>query len=234
MADTSEKDSKSLLAISSIVILIVFLGLVYFLYNRASGGNSKVVFPAGINYTGNEEQAEQQQTRPKYDWEKLAASSDWTSYTSTKKQYSFQYPKELQPLIVPGDPNDAVTFDVTDTPAQNNLMALVETISSYNKTYVNNGEEFVKNYWKFFNGLKKLNEFEEYQSEKGLKGYRANYETKAGLITGDSYFFLLPESPDKILHIANIFPKGAETLFMRMLNTFSFDIPTPPQPTKAE
>ncbi len=230
----SNQESKYPLSMISIGILVVFLVLVFFLYKKAGGKDGGIVFPAGLNYTGEEAQAPTQPARPNYDWSKIAASTtNWTTFASVQKQYSFQHPAELYPLVFPGWEADGVTFDVSEAPAQFNIMVLVEKISDYNSAYAGNLEAFVRNYWKSYGGLKGLNEIEEFTTESGLKGFKANYQTKGGGVAGDNYFFPIPGDNDKVLHVGNVFPAEANTVFMRMLNTFSFDIPTP-QPTKAQ
>ena len=189
-----ESLGKSTLTILSIGTLLVFLALVggvYWWVSKKSKG--QVVFPAGINYTGNETPAPTQQPqRPQYDYSKMSSAANWTDFTSPRGQYVFQYPPEMIPLIFPGDVNDTVTFDVSDLPAQFNLMVLVETISNYDPKLRGGQEEFVRNYWKFFGGLKALKDIETYETENGLTGWKARYVNQSDLVGTDNYFFPIP------------------------------------------
>ena len=130
MVEEKKEENKSALSALSIGILVVFLVIVGGLYWWVSKkGKGEVVFPAGLNYTGDEPTAVPQPQRPTYDYAKLAAASDWVDFVSPKEQYTFKYPPSMIPLIFPGDANDAVTFDTADVPARINLMVFVETIS---------------------------------------------------------------------------------------------------------
>lgn len=223
---SSEKSSPSnnFLVFLSVGILVVFLALVggvYWWVSTKSKG--QIVFPAGINYTGNETPAPTQQPqRPQYDYTEMAAASDWVDFTSPKGQYIFKYPPEMIPLIFPGDVNDAVTFDISDIPAQFNLMVLVETISSYDAKLRGKPEEFVRNYWNFFGGLKGLNDIETFQTDKGLQGWKARYVTQTDALGTDNYFFTIAGQNDKILHVNNIFPADGQAVFTRLLNSLEY------------
>ncbi|MBI4008833.1 hypothetical protein HY357_01240 [Candidatus Roizmanbacteria bacterium] len=219
---SSDKDSlnKNSLAFLSVGILVAFLlliGGVYWFVSKKSKG--QVVFPAGINYTGTEGTPPVQQQRPSYDYAKMAGAANWANFNSTKKQYTFQYPPEMVPLIFPGDANDTVTFNVSDIPARYNLMVLVETISNYDAKMFGQQETFVRNYFKFFSGLKELKDIETYTTEKGLTGWKVHYTTKAGSVGSDNYFFVIPGQGDKIIHVNNIFPPEGQTVFNRLLNS---------------
>src|SRR3989344_3132858 len=144
MVEEKNSENKSALSALSIGILIVFLLIVGGLYWWVSKkGKGQVVFPAGLNYTGEEPTSAPQPQRPTYDYTKLAGASDWVDFVSPKEQYTFKYPPSMIPLIFPGDANDSVTFDIADVPAQFNLMVLVETISNYDAKYKVNQDDAV-------------------------------------------------------------------------------------------
>lgn len=220
----NESENKSLMMLS-VGILVVFLVLVagvYFWVNRKSKGS--LIFPAGINYTGTETTPVPQAQRPTYDYAKLgaASASEWATFTSPKGQYSFQHPKGMIPLIFPGDVNDSLTFNVSDVPAQVNLMILVENMANYDPKMSGQHENFVKNYWKYFNGLKRLNNVTEFENEKGLKGWKVSYITKGDVVTTENYFFKLGNDPNRILHVNNILPPEGQAVFTRILNSLEF------------
>jgi len=222
--DEGKSTKETNLSALSITILIVFLLIVGGLYWWVSKkGKGQVVFPAGINYTGNEKTPPPEQPqRPTYDYAKLATAANWTEFVSPRDQYVFQYPPEMIPLIFPGDANDTVTFDVSDIPAQFNLMVLVETISNYDSKLTGKQEDFVNNYWKFFGGLKDVEDVEDYTSEKGLKGWKVKYLTQNDVVGSENYFFVIPNQPDKVLHVNNIFPAEGQAVFTRLLNSLEY------------
>lgn len=220
--DSEETISKSSLVTVNLFILVVFLliiGGIYFFVSKKNKGQQ--VFPAGINYLfpkGNEAK------KPilLYDFAKLAESSDWVTYKGKLYSFSFQHPKELKPLTFPNDQSESVTFKISDVPPELNLMFLVETISSRDSKLVGKPEEFVKNYWKFFSGLKGLNKFEAITNEKGLKGYKASYLAQTNTVTNDNYFFTINGDTNNMLHIANIFGDEGRSLFNRIVNSLEY------------
>lgn len=221
----AEEKSENKFALSglSIGVLIVFLVIVGGLYWWVSKkGKGQVVFPAGLNYTGEEPTAAPAPQRPVYDYAKLAQASDWVDFVSPKEQYTFKYPPSMIPLIFPGDVNDTVTFDVADVPAQFNLMVLVETISNYDAKYKGKQEDFVNNYYKFFDGLKGVEEIEPYKTDKGLSGWRVKYVNQDDIIGVNNYFFTIPGQTDKIIHVNNIFPPDGQAVFTRLLNSLDY------------
>lgn len=216
---TKEAENKGSLTTMSVVILVVFLLIVGGTYWWVSKkGKGEVVFPAGINYTG-EETTPAPAQRPTYDYAAFAGASDWVDFVSPGGQYSFKYPPQMVPLIFPGDVNDTVTFDVADVPAQFNLMVLVETISSYDSKLRGKQEDFVNSYPNFFDGLKDVQTVESFKTEQGLEGWKVNYTTANDTVGTDNYFFEIPGESDKILHVNNIFPADGQAVFTRILNS---------------
>ena len=220
----SLNDKKSVVVITGITILVLFILLIagaYYWVSKKTKGQT--VYPAGINYLGPTSSEVKTPVAPLYDYEKLANSSNWVTFKGRLFGYSFQYPKEMVALAFPpNDPSDAVTFKVGDTPPELNLMLLVETISSRDSSLVGKPEEYVKNYWRFFSGLKGVNKVTVYQNAKGLKGYKASYLTKANTVTPERIFFILDGDPDHMIYVSNIFPKEGEAVFNRMLNSLEY------------
>lgn len=216
--------NKSSLVVTNVVILVIFLavvGGVYFWVSNKSK-NGQQVFPAGINYLspkGNKT------TKPVllYDFAKLAESSDWVSYKGKLFPYSFQYPKIFTPVTYPNDKSDTVTFKVNELPPEQSLLLRVETISGRDKSLVGKPEEFVRNYWKFFSGLKALKNITKVTNEKGLTGYKATYVVKENnTITSDFYFFVIEGNSDNLLYMGDIFPAEGKALFNRLMNSLEY------------
>lgn len=221
--DFSEEVSKKNLVVINIAILVIFLvivgGVYYWVSNKSKG---QQVFPAGINYVS-PKGSEAKKPVLLYDFAKLAESSDWVTYKGKIYPYSFQYPKVIAPLTFPNDKSDAVTFKVNELPPEQSLLLTVETISERDKNLVGKPEEFAKNYWKFFSGLKSLSKIESITNEKGMKGYKANYVVKgSNAITSDNYFFIIEGKDDTLLHIGDIFPVEGKTVLNRLINSLEY------------
>lgn len=221
--DFSEEVSKKNLVMINIAILVTFLvivgGVYYWVSNKSKG---QQVFPAGINYVSPKGE-EVKKPVLLYDFAKLAESSDWVTYKGKIYPYSFQYPKVIGPLTFPNDKSDAVTFKVNELPPEQSLLLTVETISERDKNLVGKPEEFAKNYWKFFSGLKSLSKIESITNEKGMKGYKANYVVKgSNAVTSDNYFFIIEGKDDILLHIGDIFPVEGKTVLNRLINSLEY------------
>ncbi|EKE15305.1 MAG: hypothetical protein ACD_12C00084G0002 [uncultured bacterium] len=221
--DFSGEVSKKNLVMINVAILVIFLvivgGVYYWVSNKSKG---QQVFPAGINYVSPKGE-EVKKPVLLYDFAKLAESSDWVTYKGKIYPYSFQYPKVIAPLTFPNDKSDAVTFKVNELPPEQSLLLTVETISERDKNLVGKPEEFAKNYWKFFSGLKSLSKIESITNEKGMKGYKANYIVKGNnAITSDNYFFVIEGKDDILLHIGDIFPVEGKMVLNRLINSLEY------------
>ena len=126
-------------------------------------------------------------------------------------------------LSFPNDKNDAVTFKVNQLPPEQSLLFTVETVSSRDANLVGKPEEFAKNYWKFFSGLKGLNKIESVTNEKGLKGFKATYVVKgSNAVTSDNYFFVVEGNDEILLHIGDIFPTEGKAVLNRLVNSLEY------------
>lgn len=220
---SSEEISKKSLIAMNIVVLVVFISVIGGVYYWVSKKNKgQQIFPAGINYLspkGNEAQ------KPVllYDFAKLAASSDWLTYKGKLFPYSFQYPKAFTPITYPNDKSDAVAFKVSALPPEQSLLFTVETISSRDKNLIGKPEEFAKNYWKFFSGLKALKKITKITNEKGMTGYQATYVVKgSNAVTNDNYFFIVEGNDEILLHIGDIFPIEGKAILNRLVNSLEY------------
>lgn len=223
-SDGAENKTLLTLSVGALVVFLLLVGGIYYWVSKKNGG--QVVFPAGINYLAPQTSNPSAQNAPAYDYAKMAASADWLTFKGKTYNFSFQYPKGLNPLTFPNDSADTVTFKTSNAPPELNLMFLVETISSRDKTLIGKQEEFVRNYWKFFSGLKGLNSITAFTNEKGLSGFKVNYVSKSGALTSDNYFFIIPGDADHMFHAADIFPAEGKTIFDRIINSLAYKIQT--------
>jgi len=221
--DFSEEINKKGLVAANVVVLVVFLaviGGVYYFVSKKNKGQQ--VFPAGINYLSPKGE-EAKKPVLLYDFAKLAESSDWVTYKGKVYSYSFQHPKALAPLTLPNDKSDAVTFKVNELPPEQSLLLNVETVSSRDANLTGKPEEFAKNYWKFFSGLKGLSKIESITNEKGMKGFKTKYIVKgSNAITSDNYFFVVESNNDILLHIGDIFPAEGKAVLNRLVNSLEY------------
>lgn len=215
----SDKNTLAVLSVSVLVVFLLLVGGLYYWVSKKSKG--QIVFPAGVNYTSPESK-NPTPTIPKYDYAAMTTSADWLTFKGKTYPYLFQHPKDLVPVPYPGDPNDSVTFRVSPVPPEINLMLLVETISTRDKGLVGKPEEFIRSYPKFFPGLATVKNFTPFENEKGLKGFKVNFVTKANLVGTDNYFLVVPGDADHMLHVNNIFPKEGDAVFMRLLNSLEY------------
>lgn len=222
--ESSETLNKSSLIFGNFVILVVFVLLVggVYLWVSKKSKSGKQVFPAGINYLSPKEDTAQKPVLL-YDFKKLAESSDWVSYKGKIYPFTFQHPKALTPLLFPNDKSDAVTFKVNELPPEQSLLFTVERVSSRDASLVGKPEEFAKNYWKFFSGLKGLSQIESITNEKGMKGYKAKYLVKGNnTVTGNNYFFVVEGDDEILLHIGDIFPAEGVAVLNRLINSLEY------------
>jgi len=220
--ENNEISKKNLMIINAVILIIFLLviGGVYYWVSRKSKGQQ--VFPAGINYLSPKGEDTKKPVLL-FDFTKLAESSDWVTYKGKIYPYTFQHPKILTPLSFPNDKNDAVTFKVNELPPEQSLLLTVEIISSRDKNLVGKPEEFARNYWKFFSGLKALDKITKITNEKGLSGYKATYVVKgSNAITSENYFFAVEDNNDIILHIGDIFPAEGKAVLNRMINSLEY------------
>lgn len=213
----SDKNSLTYISLGVLVVFLLLVGGVYYWVTKKSNG--QLIFPSGVNYLSPNQPTP---AVPQYDYAKLATSTDLLTLKGQVYPYSFQYPRGLGAIIFPKDPNDSVTFKLSTLPAEQNLMLLVETISSRDKAYVGRQEDFVRDYWKFFGGLKSSKDVTPFTNNVGLKGFKVNYVTRANVVTTDNYFFVIPGDSDHMLHLNNIFPKEGDAVFMKILNSLTY------------
>ena len=221
--DFSEEISKKGLIVVNVVVLVVFLAIIGGVYYWVSKKNQgQQVFPAGINYVSPKGE-EIKKPVLLYDFAKLAESADWVTYKGKVYAYSFQHPKAFVPLSFPNDKSDAVTFKVNELPPERSLLLNVEMIRERDEAMVGKPEEFAKNYWKFFSGLKALKGIEPIVNEKGMTGYKAKYVVKgSNTVTSDNYFFVVEGNSDILLHIGDIFPTEGKAVLNRLVNSLEY------------
>jgi hypothetical protein len=212
----------STLAIVSLVVLTVFLiiiGAVYYFVNRKN--KEAVVFPAGVNYIGDQASQDAPSPVPTVDLTKLGQSGKWLMAGGKTYAYTFMFPAELGIASFPNDASDKISWVTGIVSPENNVAFNVEPMVVAGQSYAGNPEEFVKNYWRNYNGFSGIKAIEPYQNEKGVKGYKALYTDKTGKVPVTYYFFNIPNDTGHMLQVINgMIP---EDIFTKIVNSVDFE-----------
>jgi hypothetical protein len=189
---------------SGLVIGAIVIGLVIYggyRYSQKTGG--RFILPRGANYTGKESgfTTDTPPTAPL----RFTAAADvaWTAYSGKIYNYSFSYPQTLALAVFPNDKTDSVAISWGNIPAENNILLNLEFISQRDAQYVGNVEEYARNWWKFFSGLKGVSSVDKFTNANGLTGYKAVYINTADQTPNVDVFLEVPENRDLAIHIAN-------------------------------
>jgi len=228
-----EKDNDqpdfSKLAIATFVGVIVLGVAVYAAYRYSQKQAGNIVLPGGVTYLGpSPSPAQQPPTAPL----RFTADStvSWTTQSGRIYPYSFSYPSTLSLVVFPGDPTDSVAIAWGNVNPQQNLLFNMELIEQRDETYINKPKiEFVKNWYKFFSGLKGVASVKPFTNANGLKGYRASYINYADASPNVDIFFEIPGQNNLMLHAANGIVDPV--IFDRIIDSVKW---TPVTPTAAK
>jgi len=192
--------------ILGLVLGVAVLGIVlYGGYLYAQKFGVKITLPSGQTYLGEEALEANELVNPPTAPQRFTAGPNvpWKEYKGKVYNYSFKYPETLKLGIFPDDPTDSVAIIWGNIPAQRNIFINVENIPSRDPAYVGKVEDFARNWWKFFSGLKGLVSIEKFVNTSGLTGYRAIYINNADQSPNIDIFFAVSNDPNKVIHIAN-------------------------------
>lgn len=136
------------------------------------------------------------------------AVSDWISLSGRIFPYLLTYPKSLNLVQFPNDPNDSIGLG-----GPQKLILFVEKISGSPK-------EFVTNYWRLYSGLSGLKSLKEFQNPAGITGFEANYTYKGAVGQSTDIFLIIPKDKNHLIHLM----KGEleESLFRQIVNRFQY------------
>lgn len=148
----------------------------------------------------------------------------WKQFTGTVYPYTFSYPEPLELVVFPNDPSDSVAIIWANIPAQQNILINIELIEKRDPALVTQPKiEYVRNWYKFFPGLKNVASVEAFTTTHGMKGYTAKYINLAGDTPNTDVFFEIPGRNDIMIHAANGVLE--DTLFTRILDTVRWSLP---------
>ena len=208
------------IVVGTIVIGAVIYG--GYVYSQKTGG--RLILPRGANYTGKEGfNANTPPTAPvRFS---AAADTPWASYKGKIYAYSFSFPQTLDLAIFPNDKSDSVAINWGNIPAENNILLNMEFISQRDAQYVGKVQEYARNWWKFFPGLKGVVSVDKFTNANGLTGYKAVYTNIAGQSPTVDVFLEIPQNKDLAIHIANGVLDPA--IFNRIVDSIKWETPKP-------
>ncbi len=226
MDKDSEQPNFTKLAIATFVGVVILGAAVYAAYRYSQKQAGNIVLPGGVTYLGaSPSPGKQPPTAP------LRFTADatvsWTTQSGRIYPYSFSYPSTLTLVVFPDDPTDSIAIAWGNVIPQQNLLFNMEIIDKRDESYVNKPKiEYVKNWYKFFSGLKGVASVEPFTNAHGLKGYRASYINYADATPNVDIFFEIPGQKNLMLHAANGIVDPA--IFDRIIDSVKW---TPVSPT---
>ena len=195
---------KILLGLIAGTVLIGIVVIAGYTYSQKLIGRNKVTLPAGQNYLGENVPNFSGETPPTAP-QRFTAPADvaWKEFKGTKFPYSFNYPETLNLGVFPNDPSDAVAIVWGNIPPESNILLDVESVGEKAPQYIGNVEEYVKNWWKSFPGLKGVKSITKFTNANGLVGYRAIYINVADQTPNVDIFFQIPQNRNIVIRLAN-------------------------------
>ncbi|KKR32889.1 MAG: hypothetical protein UT63_C0029G0014 [Candidatus Gottesmanbacteria bacterium GW2011_GWC2_39_8] len=199
--ETEDIDIKKV-AIFTAVGVVILGAVTYGSYLYSQNRSGGLTIPGGVTYLGPTEVKQQPPTAPTRFT--VAPSVTWSDFGGKIYPYIFKYPSTLPMVVFPGDTTDSVAIAWGNIPPQNNILVNVEIISSRDPKYVEMSKlEYVRNWYKFFSGLKGVAKVTPFTNTQGMKGYTASYINWANESPNTDVFFEVPGRKDVMLHFAN-------------------------------
>lgn len=205
---TANQAENTKFALVMAIGIIVLIGSVFVSYKYSQKQSSGIVLPGGVTYLGpSQTPAESASTPvPTKARELFTAGPDvkWSSHSGVIYPYSFSYPQTLTLVVFVNDPSDNVAISWGDILPQENILLNMEFIDKRDPKLVSQPkEEYVRNWYKFFPGLKGVAKVEPFVNTNGLKGYKASYINYANASPNTDVFFEIPDQPMMMIHMAN-------------------------------
>lgn len=200
----TEQTDFTKLAIATIAGVIILGGAVYGAYRYSQRQSGNIVLPGGVTYLGPSPKPET--TQPPTAPLRFTAPTDvsWIVFTGKKHPFTFSYPSTLTLVVFPNDDTDSVAISWGNIPAQQNVLLNIEFIENRDPKYINMPKiEYVRNWYKFFSGLKGVAKVEPFTNTGGLKGYKASYTNYSDASPNVDVFFEVPKDSKTMIHLAN-------------------------------
>lgn len=201
--------------------ILLISGTIYvsFLYSKKQSND--IILPGGVTYLGPSEKKNELSSQPSTPTPvrfTALSTENWKSLGGKIYPYSFSYPSSLPLVVFPDDTTDSVAIAWNNIPPQINILLNMEFINKRDpKSLQQSKIEYVKNWYRFFSGLKGLSKIDQFTNMNGLKGYKAVYINTLNQTPNVDVFFEVPKNPDKLIHLANgVLDPG---LFDRMVDS---------------
>lgn len=115
--------------------------------------------------------------------------AEWATMAGKIFPYQLAYPKSLNLVQFPNDPNDSVGLGGPEK-----LILFVEKIDGSPK-------KFVQDYWQLYSGLAGLKNLQEFTNPQGLNGFEVNYTYKGTSGQSLDIFFMIPKNNQHLIHL---------------------------------
>jgi hypothetical protein len=219
------------LAIATFLGVVILGAAVYIAYRYSQKQAGNVVLPGGVTYLGPSPTAAAAKQPPTAPLRFTAAANvSWTTQSGKVYPFSFSYPSTLSLVVFPGDLSDSIAIAWGNIPPQQNILFNMEFIDQRDESFLNQPKiEFVRNWYKFFSGLKGVESVQPFTNTNGMKGYKASYINYANTSPNVDVFFEIPGNSDLMLHMANGILDP--TIFNRIIDTVKWT-PTTPKANK--
>lgn len=219
----------SKLVIATVVGVLLLGGAVYAAYRYSQKQAGNIVLPGGVTYLGpSPATAGPTDRQPPTAPLRFTAASDvaWLKQSGKIYPYTFSYPSTLPIVVFPGDGSDKIAIAWGNIPPQYNILLNIEFISSREPIYLNLPKiEYVRNWYKFFSGLKGVKKVEPFTNTNGLKGYKASYIDLSDQTPNTNVFFEVPNDPNLMILLANGILDPP--IFDRIVDSLSWNKPAP-------
>lgn len=218
-----EQEIQSLLRVGAIVAIcvVILLGVVFVWNAWTIQRNGKVVFHAGVTYTG-PDQTQQKQLPEKFT---VDDTTKWIRKTGKLYPYSFDAPETLTLVRFDNDPYDIYAVSYNNQPPSSHVLIGVDNLSAKEelKQYIKQPKTvYVQEWWEHIGGLSGLSSITPFTNSKGLNGYRAKFLLKDGTPTPyDDVFFEVPKRNDLVIHLSNAILEP--DVFNRIVDSVSWD-----------
>jgi len=109
-----------------------------------------------------------------------------------------------QQAVFPKDKTDSVAFSFDNVDPRVNILLNIDKISDRDPRF--SGKpiiDYVKNWYRYFSGLKGVDKIDAFQNVNNLKGYRAVFINDINQTPNVDIFFEVPGNNDLVIHLAN-------------------------------
>jgi hypothetical protein len=216
----SQNTTKLIIAgVGGVIILGIAIFAAYRYSQKQAGG---IALPGGTTYLGPSPTVQPTAVPLKFTAD---ATTTWNVQTGKTYPFSFSYPSTLPIVVFTNDPTDSIGIVWGNTPPQMNILANVEFIQDRDPKLVKQQKlEYVRNWYKFFSGLKGVASVQPFTNTGGMKGYKAQYVNYANTSPNLDVFFEVPNQPEIMIHMANGIIDSA--LFEKIIDSVKWTTPT--------